>query len=491
MVTYCIARCLTQTLRSPWPKLSRMIGHVSIVEPMATANGDNNDESIRAKSLALSHILGIECDGHLQSFGVGAKEVCMEPVVLSLLPVSIENYCLCLLELGSMHLRVQHIRNYPYLVRKRVGVLQAHGVIPHTVQQLPLRLLSLLKAPNAVQEEVLAASKDYEIKSLQDLLKTVQGSYLSWRLGIPKQESAGILTRHPRIKNKPLAHFRLLLHLLLEEFNLSPEKLASHAYLLQARPGHLEEILASVPMLAGQPMKDVVQRYPKVLMSPPSSLKAIDVLLRREIGISDPSIRQCMEIYTLCPATVQARLKELDAVPEFDALKSHPRVLRLIFSQQKAKKRLAFLGELKLLNHSLYLLTAPKGKFEKFLVDGENRTRGKDTVLFLAFKLGIDEKTVRSELRKHLHWTCVPLVRISDTLAFLLDQGYTRTDVSRCMQILLYEKGLLKRHLSALPLYTEAQPFSQWKDGPHLLHLLLYFVEKECQFTGTSIWTPS
>ena len=53
------------------------------------------------------------------------------------------------------------------------------------------------------------------------------------------------------------------------------------------------------------------------------------------------------------------------------------------------QKRLAFLGELKMLNHSLYLLTAPRQKFEKFLVDGENRTRGKDTVLFLAGKLEV------------------------------------------------------------------------------------------------------
>ncbi len=78
-------------------------------------------------------------------------------------------------------------------------------------------------------------------------------------------------------------------------------------------------------------------KLPKLLTSPASNLIEIDDILLKQYKFPPETVQKMLDVYTLSPETVRERLAEIDEVPHFKALKFHPRVLRLVVYQQKAK----------------------------------------------------------------------------------------------------------------------------------------------------------
>ena len=111
----------------------------------------------------------------------------------------------------------------------------------------------------------------------------------------------------------------------------------SNAYVLTGHPANMMKIWNDVPMIAGMTTKDVVVKLPKLLTCPANNLTEIDKILLKEYKFPPETVQRMLDVYTLSPETVRERLAEIDEVPHFKALKFHPRVLRLVVYQQKAK----------------------------------------------------------------------------------------------------------------------------------------------------------
>lgn len=85
----------------------------------------------------------------------------------------------------------------------------------------------------------------------------------------------------------------------------------------------------------------------------------------QEFNISNESIRKCWDIFTLSSDTVYERLHDLDKIPEFKVLKSHPRILRLVHFQKKVVSRLNYLQDMRVKCASLHILSSTRDQFEK------------------------------------------------------------------------------------------------------------------------------
>lgn len=119
---------------------------------------------------------------------------------------------------------------------------------------------------------------------------------------------------------------------------------------------------------------------------------------------SNFSILKCLEVLTLGSDTVYERLTELTNIKEFNVLCSHPRILRLIHYQTKAKTRLDYLKQLKVKCASLHILSSSSDTFEKYARDGIDRTKGRDAVHYLAKVFKMEKDNVRTILSRHPNW---------------------------------------------------------------------------------------
>lgn len=127
---------------------------------------------------------------------------------------------------------------------------------------------------------------------------------------------------------------------------------------------NLNRILEEIPTIAGVDIREVFNRFPKLISSNCDCLKE-SILEIKKSGIPDSSMNKCLQVLTLGPSTINQRLSELKSIGEFDVLRHNSRILRLIQYQIKAKKRLEFLGQIKVKCASLHILTSPSEAFKK------------------------------------------------------------------------------------------------------------------------------
>jgi len=265
-----------------------------------------------------------------------------------------------------------------------------------------------------------------------------------------------------------------------------------HGSLLAGNPTNFRNILNTVDSLGGKPLKDVVQRRPKILMVQASSLCRTKEILHLH-GIQEEAISKYPEIFTLSPDTVAARLKSLEEIPELHPFKTHPRVVRILYYFEKVKKRLDYLSSLDVSGVSLHILSVDKDKFSNYIKRGDLKNKGGDIVHFIAENLELSRKEVRESLSLHPHWLQVPTLYAKEVLLFLR-KSYSHAQIRSTIPILLYPVNRVEEEIQLQ--LSENQSggaatavASIDQSHPYFLHLILYRLEKEFHFTGDGIWT--
>lgn len=154
-----------------------------------------------------------------------------------------------------------------------------------------------------------------------------------------------------------------MIKVLQNELHFSNERIINNMFVLHGDPDNVKNIL-SQKQLGGMDICELLNRRPKIMMSPCSTLLQIETNMR-EFGIDGSAVSKCIDIFTLSPNTVQERLRDLKKVEEFDVLLNHPRILRLVHYQMKARARLEYLKQLKVKCVSLHVLSSSSETFEK------------------------------------------------------------------------------------------------------------------------------
>ncbi|XP_064456471.1 transcription termination factor 5, mitochondrial-like isoform X2 [Ornithodoros turicata] len=311
--------------------------------------------------------------------------------------------------------------------------------------------------------------------------------YLCWRLQCTAEELAEVVKKYPSVDKRSLLFLKQTIDILVEEFKFSTTKIMRNGFLLLCHPGHLDAILSQVKRLGGMDTRRIGALCPRLLTVVPEQLLRIESVLQ-EHGVTEAQIQRCPGIYTLCPRTVDARLKELQQVSEFAVRKSMPRMLNLVYHCSKAAQRIEILAEK---NHTpisapitINTLTAATHNFDKVLYSGGDMRCGREAHAFLAHHLDKDETEVRSRLRKHPAAYRAALLNVRKAVDLLEANGFTREQIWEGLQVVLYDVEHLAHQLQLLPTREELQPFEMWRSEPCLAEVLLYFIERDTHFTG-------
>nr|CAD7431291.1 unnamed protein product [Timema monikensis] len=290
-----------------------------------------------------------------EEFNISEAEIREQPDVLSILPVTIQNHGMVLKEGGFISVTAWLLLNYQMVVKKRVSLLKAHGYIPTNVD------------PVASVQSYLGELKPSPIPSGDSFLeahKAALRQYLMWRLEMSPEEIDRVLKTYLRIRHKSVRLIRRSLDILEHDIGLTKEKIRNNGYLIHSHPDNTLDTLRLVETLGGLPTRQVFRMHPKIIMTTTETLLRTKQFLE-EHGISEEATRRCFDIFTLSSDSVNTRLKELSSIPAFNALQTHPRVLRLVHYQQKARARLDYLQDIRVKCASLHILCSSQKKFQK------------------------------------------------------------------------------------------------------------------------------
>lgn len=200
------------------------------------------------------------------------------------------------------------------------------------------------------------------------------------------------------------------------------------------------------------------------------------------------SLRTLPRICTLHPDTLQERINHLQQIPEFFALRSHPRMLHLIYYHRKVTSRLDLLQQVKNTSAvpSLNKLSGTKKVFNKYMTVGDLRQNKRDVIMCLSRCLSVKPDVIRKCLHLQCWGSQTTVVNVQRNLSTLRELGFTEEQLMAGLDVVLYPPDLLYDQLAQLPQRPQVQPFSVLKSDINILQLLLYFMEKNASFTSLS-----
>jgi hypothetical protein len=330
---------------------------------------------------------------------------------------------------------------------------------------------------------------------LNAIREIVMNQYLKTRLGFSNEDISKLWKVYSRLRHRSLDSIVQVLDLLQNELNFTTDKIKKNGFLLYASAENIRSIL-TIPSVADVPMTEFLLQRPKIAMQNADSVrKIIDHIV--SFDIPENRILKCIEILTLGPETVHERLVQLQKVKEFHVLCGHPRVLRLIHYQNKAKTRLEYLKQMKVKCASLHVLSATSETFEKYARDGIDRTKGRDIVHYIAKTFKMPNDDARRVLARHPNWCHVPVLSIKASMDYLIYKKFTPAEIAENLMLLLYPVQRIEQKLSALMEWQNENDDSKMISGvalseiskSKLLNLCLYFIEAEYHFSGDGLWS--
>ncbi|XP_026323934.1 transcription termination factor 5, mitochondrial isoform X1 [Hyposmocoma kahamanoa] len=462
-----------------------------------------NISKARAEYLAIRHPVIKKMDktklkeliDTLHDLGYPKETLVKEPLLFSLLPITLRYRYRILNECGITNITASHVAAYLNLVKqKTIGELKKSGEI-QSMMNVENRLASYMTQwPTSLTTLINDDVNNYTLQMLR--LRIIQ-RYLELVLDLTNEEfNRGILT-YPTIKHRPLEVLNETLTMLQSQIMLPTHKIKSNLYLVQADPDNLRQIIYNFRSIGGIDIKEVIRLHPKVATKNFSSLMAIREVLQ-EYGISNEAQKKCFEIYTLGPNTIRERLENAKTIPEFNAFFNHPRFLKMIYFNKTAMKRLMTLYNNNKKCLSLNILSGSSSRYEAFeKAPGDRLGKGKDLIFCLTQALGRNytSSEVRQIIRRHPFWINIPLVQVK-FVHQQLSKEYTPKDIFENCPILLYPWNKVNEALSIM---NKRQKHVQNKSLEHLnlsclnnsqkLSLALYFLESNHYFSGNGVWT--
>ncbi|XP_053691382.1 transcription termination factor 5, mitochondrial [Sabethes cyaneus] len=426
---------------------------------------------------------------YLKYLNATGTEILEHAQLLTLHLFTLENRATILRESGFVEtLTLMTVSKYLTIVRKSVKTLKLHQLIPadlNMVEQMK-KQFDVDICPNVDNN-----SDDVQ---LQELRKAFLMEFLKIRLQLSEDEITKLWKTYSRLKHRSFGHTQRVLDILQHDYHFGRDKIIGNFYLLCAHPENLLRFPEVVPTIAETSIKEVIMRQPKIAMVQCEKVKDLLDELRKQ-NICEKGIFIYPIILTLSPETVRARLKELQKHHEFKVLLSNPRIVKLIAYQTKATIRLEFLRQMKVRCASLNVLSGHSKNFERYVLDGYDRTTGKDTSHYLNMIFNQHGMKAMNSLKKHPNWFHVPVIQLRNTFEYLINEGFEADSILENVQILLYPRFRIESKLQTL-LDCKERKIQHDEMGLELtsttpiqiLSLCLYLIEVDFRFTGDGVW---
>lgn len=424
------------------------------------------------------------------------KEVLIEePLMFSMLPVTLKFRFKVLHECGIEKISPAHLVSYlPLVKQKTIGELKRSGQISSIIN-VENRLASYMTQwPTSLTTLVYGDIDEWTLYTLR--LKIIQ-RYLELILDLTEEEFHRGLHTYPTIKHRPLAVINDTLTILQSLIMMPSHKIKSNLYLVHSDPENLKQIIYNFRSIGGIDMKEILRMHPKLATKNYHTLVETRKVLQ-EYKISSEAQIRCFEIYTLGPSTVRERLEKAKTIPEFNTFFTHPRFLKMIYYKNTAMKRL-----MKLYQHnkkclSLNILSGSSAHYDVFeKAPGDRLGKGKDLVFCISQSLGTmySMNQVRNVIKRHPFWINIPLVQIKFVYQQLSTE-FSPNDIYQNCPILLYPWNKINEVLNVFNNKKQNQvPFLQEQldldklNKAQKLSLVLYLLEKNHYFTGNGVWT--
>jgi len=254
-------------------------------------------------------------------------------------------------------------------------------------------------------------------------------------------------------------------------------------YLLVADKNNIVKIKREITTLAGVPINDLIQKRPKILMTKIHALYDMLALFSK-YGIPESSVARYPELFTLSVETVRRRIEELNKDPVLSTMTSHPQVGRIIYYQKKILDRIKYFNSLNTETPTLHVLSADTKRFKQIVAAGDLKNKGTDVVHILSQHFGKTCEELRQSITRHPHWLTISMQKIQESLKYLEGRGdISKEQIFHALPIVLYPRLKIEKELE----YVLANNEASVKDM-HLLHLVLYYLEKPVHFTGDGLW---
>lgn len=446
-----------------------------------------------ATSIVMSNrkILSIRRETLLKNIGMlkslfPVREIMRHPEIFSFQFGTAEQRYRNLEECGIKKVTPARVIKYVELMTQPTYSLKLEGEVAVGTDPV-VHMLSFLDCPARVRAGILSELPlHYPFTlSIAEVKQAVLRAYLAWRLGCSHEQIASLVRKYPSVENRSLQFLRHTIELLTNHFHMPSDKILRNGFVLMAHPGNLESQLSQVRQLAGMEVRELAVLCPRLLTVPADNLIRVERLLQAH-GITPAQVQRCIRIYSLSPETIEKRLKEITKVAEFEVRRECPRLLNLVYYASKARHRLELLSQL---GHpasgvSINVLSMAASDFARVFYSGSDRGRPRETAEYLAHLLRKPEAEVRQRLASHPSAKRISLLNTRRVVDWLLPRGVTHEQLWYGLQVVLYDSELVASHFLRLPERDELQPYSEWRDCPELLEVLLYYIEREAHFTG-------
>uniref|UniRef100_A0A1B0BFD1 Uncharacterized protein n=1 Tax=Glossina palpalis gambiensis TaxID=67801 RepID=A0A1B0BFD1_9MUSC len=423
----------------------------------------------------------------LKKLNFNVNDIILKPTILCTGTHSLKNRYYVLKECGFNNISISLLSRYLVAMNKDVGTLKSFNHIPYDLDVIE-KLRQTFTDIDIQLPDDMVCNENIELKALRQHFMSY---YLQQRLNWNQKDTTKLWSAYGRIRHKSFYSVQKMIKLLSEELQFSSERISKNAFTLCADFQNVERILRDIPSIDGEDIREILHKFPKIMMSPCNAL--ITTLKHiKDYGIKEDAVLRCLEVLTLGPDTVLERLKDLNEVEEFQVLNCNPRVLRLVHYQNKARLRLEYLNQLKVRCVSLHILSCSSDTFARFARDGEDRTRGRDIVVYLAHVLNKEVADLRNVMSRHPNWCHIPIVHVKQCYEFLLNNEFSKADIYDNMHLLLYPIKRIDEKLQLLRLPEFLQQLQlDYKDPLNkkdILALTLYLIESEYHFTGDGVW---
>lgn len=412
----------------------------------------------------------------LLSMKIPTEDIINVPSILANQTTALTNRAQILSESGFTTVQLVHIHKYLIIYRKAIDTLRLYNFIDPSTDVSKSLLASFELDPSLLEVN--------QKQSLEVARKIVLNEYLKRVLGFHEKLIGSFWDSYGRVKHKSGASILEMVKIVKDELDFTNERIKKNAFILHGDPENLKETLRRFKTIAGVSIKEVLSKRPKLCMANPDTIATtLDVL--RRYNISDKSLLICTDVLTLGPQTVENRLIDLKSLKEFDGLLDHPRVLKLVMYQIKAKARLEYLQQLKFKCASLHILSSDNVTFERYTREGADKTKGNDIAAFISHHFGKKEDDVRELIARHPNWTCVPLKVMKSNLTLLLKERFKKEDIYKHVFLLAYPTSRIEEKLE----FVRKEESCAKATKAQQLSLILYYIELDFHFTGDGVWT--
>lgn len=412
----------------------------------------------------------------LKAFNYTDDEIQNYPNLFQLSEGTLRNRHGILKEAGADKLSLYILSRYLNICHKQITVLKAHRLFPEDTDVIKNIFESFQLEPSLPLKEN---------QLFEEIRREVLNEYLRKVIGFSDDDIKRLWQSYPsRAKHKSAASILKIVDMLKNDLGFNEERIKKNPFVIYADPVGLKLFLTNFQKVAGSDIRELLLRRPKLINSNPELIqKTLNVL--EKFNIPPEALGNCPEILTLGAKTIEQRLISMKTIKEFDGLSDHPRILKLVFYQMKAKARLQYLQQLKFRNASLNVLASGSEVFERYTREGADKTKGSDTVNFLVKNLNRTDEEIREYLGRNANWKSIPLTTVKENFDMLTRQElFSPNMIYYNVHLLIYPPERVAEMLERVrtnPEFTKAGP-------SQVLGLVLYHLELEYHFTGDAVW---